>query len=199
MLVRTFRVTMVGYDATTTMIEKARQRAMEEGLSDKIRFIQGDVTALTLPDAGFDFVWGEDAWCYVDPKERLIAEAARVLKPGGILAFTDWVEGPEGLTDAEAKRINTFMKFPYMESQTGYESLLARQGLTLIESTDLTAEYAEYMDLYIRMIVDQLRFDVLKIIGWNMELFQAMGDEMAFMAEKAHEGKMGRARLIARR
>jgi hypothetical protein len=91
------------------------------------------------------------------------------------------------------------MKFPYMESQKGYESLIEKQGLTLVESTDLTEEYAEYVDFYIRMLVDQLRFDALNIIGWNMELFQAMGNEMAFMAEKAHEGKMGRARFIARR
>jgi SAM-dependent methyltransferase len=157
------------------------------------------VTELTLPDKSFDFVWGEDAWCYVDDKDRLISEAARVLKPGGILAFTDWVEGPQGLSNEEAKRINTFMKFPYMESQKGYESLIEKQGLTLLESTDLTEEYAEYVDFYIRMLVDQLRFDALNIIGWNMELFEAMGNEMAFMAEKAHEGKMGRARFIARR
>jgi ubiquinone/menaquinone biosynthesis C-methylase UbiE len=198
-LVRNFSVTMVGYDGTTTMIQKARQRAMEEGFGEKIQFIQGDVTELTLPDKSFDFVWGEDAWCYVDDKDRLIGEAARVLKPGGILAFTDWVEGPQGLSNEEAKRINTFMKFPYMESQKGYESLIEKQGLTLLESTDLTEEYAEYVDFYIRMLVDQLRFDALNIIGWNMELFEAMGNEMAFMAEKAHEGKMGRARFIARR
>ena len=198
-LVRNFSVTMVGYDGTTTMIQKARQRAMEEGFGEKIQFIQGDVTELTLPDKSFDFVWGEDAWCYVDDKDRLTSEVARVLKPGGILAFTDWVEGPQGLSNEEAKRINTFMKFPYMESQKGYESLIEKQGLTLLESTDLTEEYAEYVDFYIRMLVDQLRFDALNIIGWNMELFEAMGNEMAFMAEKAHEGKMGRARFIARR
>ena len=49
-----------------------------------------------------DFVWGEDAWCYVTDKPKLIAEAARVVKSGGTIAFTDWVEGPAGLTDAEA-------------------------------------------------------------------------------------------------
>ena len=29
-------------------------------------------------------------------KKRLIAEAARLVKPGGTIAFTDWVEGPAG-------------------------------------------------------------------------------------------------------
>ena len=198
-LVRNFGVTMVGYDGTTTMIRKAQERAQEEGFSDKIQFIQGDVTSLRLPDESFDFVWGEDAWCYVDNKDQLITEAVRVLKPGGALAFTDWVEGPKGLSNEEAKRINTFMKFPYLESQAGYVSLIEKQGLKLVESTDLTEEFAGYVDFYIRMLVDQLSFDALKIIGWNTELFRAMGREMAFMAERAHEGNMGRARLVARK
>ena len=41
-----------------------------------------------------DFVWGEDAWCYVVDKKQLIAEAVRLVKPGGMIAFTDWIEGP---------------------------------------------------------------------------------------------------------
>jgi ubiquinone/menaquinone biosynthesis C-methylase UbiE len=198
-LVKNFGVTMVGYDGTTTMIQKARERALEEGFDEKIEFIQGDVTELRLADESFDFVWGEDAWCYVTNKDKLIDEASRVLKPGGLLAFTDWVEGPQGLSNDEAKRINTFMKFPYLESQKGYESIIEQQGLSLVESADLTEAFSEYVDFYIKMLVDQLSFDALKIIGWNMDLFQAMGNEMAFIAEKAHEGKMGRARLIARK
>jgi hypothetical protein len=91
------------------------------------------------------------------------------------------------------------MKFPYLESQKGYESIIEQQGLSLVESADLTEAFSEYVDFYIKMLVDQLSFDALKIIGWNMDLFQAMGNEMAFIAEKAHEGKMGRARLIARK
>jgi len=32
-----------------------------------------------------------------------------------------------------------------------------------------------------------------------MELFQAMGGEMVYMAQVAHEGKMGRGRFVARK
>ena len=199
-LVKNCGVTMVGLDGTTTMHNKAQERARAEGLADKIEFHLQDVTEkYPFADGAFDFVWGEDAWCYVVDKAKLISEAARVLKPGGILAFTDWIEGPNGLSDDEAARINTFMKFPYTENRKGYEKLIADNGLTLIESADLTEEYAGYVDFYIKMLTDQLTFDALKIIGDDMELFQAMGGEMAFMAEKAHEGKMGRGRFIARK
>jgi SAM-dependent methyltransferase len=198
-LVKNFGVTMCGLDGTQTMHDKAMDRAAAEGVADKTEFKLGDVTEIPWPDNTFDFVWGEDAWCYVVDKARLIAEATRVLKPGGILCFTDWIEGPAGLSEDEAQRINTFMKFPYMENQKGYEKLIADNGLTLLESTDLTAEYAGYVDFYIKMLTDQLTYDALKIIGDNLELFQAMGGEMAFMGQKAHEGKMGRGRFIARK
>ena len=198
-LVKNFKVSMVGYDGTATMIDKAKIRTQEEGLADRIEYRMGDVTNIHFADQTFDFVWGEDAWCYVVDKTKLIAEAARVLKPGGLLAFTDWIEGPAGLSEDEATRINTFMKFPYMENQEGYENLFRNNGLTVVESSDLTEEFAGYCDFYIKMLTDQLTYDALKIIGDNMELFQAMGGEMAFMAEKAHEGKMGRGRFIARK
>ena len=43
---------------------------------------------------------------------KLIAEAARLTKPGGRIVFTDWMEGPAGLGMAEAERMLGFMKFP---------------------------------------------------------------------------------------
>lgn len=198
-LAKNFGVTMCGLDGTTTMHQKAQERARLEGLADKIEFRLGDVTEIPWPERTFDFVWGEDAWCYVVDKERLIKEAARVLKPGGVVAFTDWIEGPKGLSNEEARRINAFMKFPYMESLEGYKTLLQKPGLTLVSAEDLTPEFASYVDFYIKMLTDQLTFDALKIIGDDMELFQGMGGEMAFMGQKAHEGKMGRGRFIARK
>ncbi len=196
-LAKNFKVKMIGYDGTATMTTKAIARTKTEGLADLIDYKQGNVTSIPFPDGTFDFVWGEDAWCYVDDKDKLISEAVRVLKPGGILAFTDWIEGQNGLSDNEAKRINSFMKFPYLQNQIGYEKLMKINGLRIIESRDLTIEYASYVDLYIKMLTDQLTYDALKIIGDDMEMFQSMGAEMAFMAEKAHEGKMGRGRFIA--
>ena len=88
---------MIGVDATTTVVESGKARCAEEGLADRIEFKLADVCASGLPDGQADFVWGEDAWCYVEDKAKLVAEAARVVKPGGTLAFTDWVEGPTGL------------------------------------------------------------------------------------------------------
>lgn len=85
--------TMVGVDATERNIERGRQQCREEGLIDRVEFVVADACHSGLPAARADFVWGEDAWCYIADKPNLIAEATRLVRPGGVITFTDWVEG----------------------------------------------------------------------------------------------------------
>jgi SAM-dependent methyltransferase len=91
-----------GVDATSKVVERGGQRCQAAGLDKKINFTLGNVCASGLPSASADFVWGEDAWCYVVDKTKLIAKAARLVKPGGLIAFTDWIDGPAGLSAQEA-------------------------------------------------------------------------------------------------
>lgn len=146
----------------------------------------------------WELIMGEDAWCYVVDKEKLISEAARIVKPGGTIAFTDWVEGQAGLSDAEAERFLTFMKFPNVQNVAGYSDLLAANGCEVVTAQD-TGRFAPYIDLYLNMLNMQLTYDALKIIGYNTELLQAMGAEMAFMQELAHAGKIAQGLFVARK
>ena len=82
---------MVGVDATESVVARGQTRTREEGLDDRIRFLMADACQSGLPTSSADFVWGEDAWCYVTDKPKLIAEAARLVRPGGVIAFTDWL------------------------------------------------------------------------------------------------------------
>src|SRR5512141_1495880 len=66
---------MTGVDATERVVEEGQRICREEGLAEKISFVLWDVLESGLPDGSADFVWGEDAWCYVTDKERLIGEA----------------------------------------------------------------------------------------------------------------------------
>ncbi|MFH2009218.1 MAG: methyltransferase domain-containing protein [bacterium] len=193
-LVRHLNVEMCGVDATQAVLEDAERRARDEGLADRCRFALSDVLDSPYEDSTFDFVWGEDAWCYVVDKDRLIAEAARLLKPGGTIAFTDWIEGPRGLSDEETVRINTFMKFPYMESIEGYSRLLERHGFEVKEAVQI--EFGKYVDMYIAMLTDQLTYDALRILNHDKALLDALGAEMSYMRDRIHEDKMIRGRFV---
>ena len=189
---------MQGVDATPTVTEQGRLRCKQEGLDDKIEFILADVCDSGLEEKSADFIWGEDAWCYVVDKDKLIAEAARIVKPGGTIAFTDWVEGKAGLSDAEAERFLTFMKFPNVQNIEGYRELLEANDCEVISAED-TGRFGSYVDLYLNMLNMQLTYDALKIIGFDTALMQAMGAEMAFMQELAHAGKIAQGLFVARK
>ncbi len=189
---------MEGVDATEKVIEQGFSRCRDEGLSDKIEFTLADVCESGLPDASADFVWGEDAWCYVVDKEKLISEAARIVKPGGVIAFTDWIEAGAGLSDAEAERFLTFMKFPSVQDLEGYGSLLRANGCEVIVAED-TGRFSPCIDLYLDMLNKQLTYDALKIIGFDSELMKSMGAEMASMQALAHAGKIAQGLFVARK
>ena len=187
---------MTGVDATQAMVELGQARCVEDGSSEKISFVCRDACDTGLPAAHADFVWGEDAWCYVEDKAKLIAEAVRIVKPGGKVLFTDWVEGAVGLTAEEAARLLTFMKFPNILNKEDYAVLLEKNGCRVAVAEN-TQQDPAHIDLYIDMLNKQLTYDALKIIGFDMGLMQAMAGEMAFMQKLAHEGKLIQGRFVA--
>jgi SAM-dependent methyltransferase len=173
-----------------------RQRAKGEGLADQISFVEGNVCATGLPAGQADFVWGEDAWCYVEDKPGLIAEAARLLKPGGKIAFTDWMEGPDGLPEAEAARYLGFMKFPNVLQLSEYKDLLVKNGCTVKVAQD-TGRFAATMPLYLDMIGKQLTYDALKIIGFDTALAVTLIGEMKFILSLAQADKIFQGLVVA--
>jgi sarcosine/dimethylglycine N-methyltransferase len=61
----------------------------EQGLDHLIDIIDGSYDNIPYDDNSFDIVWSEDAILHSDDREKVMKEAARVLKPDGDLIFTD--------------------------------------------------------------------------------------------------------------
>jgi ubiquinone/menaquinone biosynthesis C-methylase UbiE len=119
---------MIGVDATESVVERGRNRCRDEGLADRVGFVHGDACSSGLPSASADFIWCEDAWCYVPDKSKLAAAATRLVRPGGVIAFSDWVEGPVELNEPEAQRFLAMMSFANVEDIGGYTRLLSENG-----------------------------------------------------------------------
>jgi ubiquinone/menaquinone biosynthesis C-methylase UbiE len=83
---------IIALDSSEHMVGEAAARVAAAGLADAVAVRQGDATALDLADASVDFVVAAQVYSYVPAVERAVAEAARVLRPGGRLAVleTDW-------------------------------------------------------------------------------------------------------------
>ena len=80
----------VGLDFSETMLAHARTQVSD------VEFVLGDATALPFEDGSFDAVVAAFVLLHLAAPERAIAEAARVLKPGGRAAFTVWDEPSRG-------------------------------------------------------------------------------------------------------
>jgi SAM-dependent methyltransferase len=189
---------MIGVDATERVVERGLQACRDEGLDERISFVVADACATGLPAASADFVWGEDAWCYVEDKAALLVEAARLLRPGGVVAFTDWVEGPVPMEAFEADRLLRFMRFPNILGPEDYRRLLGAAGLR-VETVEDTGRFARYLELYREMITMQLTYDALKTVGFDSQRMQALERERDFVRELAREAKLTQAMFVARK
>lgn len=175
---------MTGIDLTDRNVAQGKERCEAEGLAGQIEMHVRDACDTGFPAGSADFAWGEDAWCYVPDKAKLVAEAARLVKPGGVIAFTDWIEGEAGLSKEAAQRINSFMKFPDMETIEGYRRLLGENGCEVVVAED-TGRFVPCMDLYQQMSAMQFGYDAMKAIGFDMDLMASITEEMGFIRECA--------------
>lgn len=189
---------MIGVDATEQVIERGGQASRDEGLDERTVFLVADACATGLPAESVDFAWGEDAWCYVEDKPGLIHEAARLLRPGGVIAFTDWLEGPVRLNASEAGRLLGFMRFPSIFDIEDYRRLLADAGLR-VETAEDTGRFARYVELYRDMITMQLTYDALKAVGFDTARMDALERERDFVRQLARETKLIQAMFVARK
>jgi ubiquinone/menaquinone biosynthesis C-methylase UbiE len=77
---------VVGVDPSPRFLQKARELAADISNLD---FVEGDARALPLDDSSFDVVVFHTTLCHVPEPEGALAEALRVLRPGGWLAVFD--------------------------------------------------------------------------------------------------------------
>ena len=90
-LAKTYDVTVVGITPVASQIARARRYAQEQGVADQVSFEQQDYTHTAFPDASFDVVWAMESLCHAPDKRLVLAEARRLLRPGGRIGIVEYM------------------------------------------------------------------------------------------------------------
>jgi SAM-dependent methyltransferase len=122
----------VGIDASPAMLAVARANLDRAGVSNaQVRL--GDIYNLPLPRDSFDVVTIHQVLHYLDGPERALAEAARVLRPGGRLLVVDFA--PHDLEFLREKHAHRRLGFNHDAVRQWVEAA----GLALDRAVDLPA------------------------------------------------------------
>ena len=137
--------TVTGLDITPELLAIARERVPEAML------VHGEMDALPFEDGRFDIVVGFNAFAFADDPAGAVAEAARVVRPGGVVAATTFAEPGRNestslhlaLEPLRAQATQTGDHLPYALSEPGgLERLLGGGGLVQVTAGEVAVTWS---------------------------------------------------------
>jgi sarcosine/dimethylglycine N-methyltransferase len=134
----TRRCRVVGVDHHEGRIKGAADLTRRVNLARRVRFLRGDAQALPFAPESFDAVLSQEALLHLPDKGKALAEAFRVLKPGGRLAFTDWIAGG-GLAESDRAMMWSGVAAHSVQTINQYLALLRAAGFGEIRVVNLSA------------------------------------------------------------
>lgn len=147
-LARTYDAKISALNLSEVENQRARELNVAAGLAGNINVTDGSfeqipfVTA-SASEVGFDILWSQDAILHSDKREQVLAEAFRVLKPGGYFVFTD----PMQADDCQAGVLQPILDRIHLSSLGSpgfYRTTAEKLGFEVVEFDDQTNQLVNH-------------------------------------------------------
>jgi tocopherol O-methyltransferase len=149
-----YNARVTGITISSVQVEMAIQAAAAQRLDSK--FLLMDAEEMNFQKT-FDILWSVESISHYQDRRKFFASAAKLLKPGGSFAITDWFK-KENLTREETgKYIEPIEKGMFVELQAmdDYEQFLISNGLRITRREVLNKNCAKTWDLCLDIIKDK--------------------------------------------
>jgi tocopherol O-methyltransferase len=153
-LARQYSASVTGITISSVQVEMAKQAAAGEQLP--AQFLLMDAEAMCFQKQ-FDVLWSVESISHYQNLEKFFGSAAKLLKPGGCFAITDWFK-KKNLTPEETRKfIAPIEKGMFVELQPmdEYEKFLNENGLQIRYREVLNKNCAKTWDLSLDIIKDK--------------------------------------------
>ncbi|MGW1074394.1 SAM-dependent methyltransferase [Streptomyces sp. NPDC002537] len=144
-LARRFGCRVIALNLSEAQNERHRALNAERCPAARIEVVTGSFHAVPYPDGHVDAVCSLEALCHSDDRARALSEAARVLRPGGALAFTDIMAAedasPESLHPAVSR-----LGVDALATASFYLRQLAELSLEAVEFDDRSDQLITHYD-----------------------------------------------------
>jgi len=150
-LAKHFNAAVTGITISSVQLEMAIQAAATQHLD--VKFLLMDAEAMNFQKQ-FDVLWSVESISHYQNLQGFFASAAKLLKPGGSFAITDWFK-KENLTRAETRKfIEPIDKGMMVELKVmnDYEHFLTSNGLQIMHRERLNKNCAKTWDLCLDII-----------------------------------------------
>jgi len=150
---------VIGVDMTPEMLEKARENAAKGGYQN-VEFRLGEIENLPIADNNVDLIISNCVINLSPQKERVFAEAYRVLKPGGRLMVSDIVlvgDLPESIQKSVAAYISCLAGAAKKEKYLDAVKEAGFEDVKVIDETRFGTEFAS-ADPTVKQMLEEATF-----------------------------------------
>ena len=176
--------------------EIAERNTRRAKLEHRISHGLADFHELPFFDNLFDLYWCQESFVHATDKPRVIAEAFRVLTPGGTIVFSDQTTDRQSCTAEERNRIARRHGSPDLCDAGDFAGLLRGAGFDSVTVQDWSGHMTAHFERLVSRI--ESRWDSLAAIV-DASVLRSNYENWCVAADYAQRGKIGWSCFVARK